>query len=80
MFRNWGDDVIRAKFWRGCCDSAFSIRSNHLEQTQNGVDADSLLVSARALLVREDEERPLVRQGRRQLHDLGLALPEIHHG
>ncbi len=35
---------------------------------------------ARALLVRAQEERALVRKGRRELDHLGFAVAEIHHG
>ena len=40
----------------------------------------TLLVPARALLVRAQEERSLVREGGRELDHLGFALAEVHHG
>ena len=54
--------------------------ADHLGQGPNGPHADALLVPARALLVRAKEERAVVRQGRRELDDLGLAIAEVHHG
>ena len=54
--------------------------ADHLEQRPHGAHAHALLVSARALLVRAEEECALVRQGRRELHDLGFALAQVHHG
>jgi hypothetical protein len=46
----------------------------------HGPDANSLLVSARALLVCAQEERGVVRQGRRELDRLGFRIAEVHHG
>ena len=54
--------------------------ADHLGQGPNGAHPHALLVSARALLVCAEEERAVVRQSRRELHDLGFALTEVHHG
>src|SRR6185437_4639803 len=54
--------------------------ADHLEQGSDSANPDALLVSARALLVRAKEERPLVRQARRELDCLGLSVPEVHYG
>ena len=54
--------------------------ADHLEQGPDRPHPDALLVSARALLVRAEEERAVVREGRRELDDLGFAVPEVHHG
>ena len=54
--------------------------ADHLEQGPHGSHANALLVSARTLLVRPEEERAVVREGRRELDDLGFGLAEVHHG
>jgi len=54
--------------------------ADHLGQRADGADKNVVLVSARAVLVRAEEERALVREGRRKLYDLDLSLAEVHHG
>ena len=46
----------------------------------NSAHAHALLVSARAVLVRQKEECTVVRKGRREFYDLGLAFAKVHHG
>src|SRR6185437_5718459 len=54
--------------------------TDHLEQGPYGSYAHALLVSARALLVRKEEKRPVVWQGRRELDCLGFGIAQVHHG
>src|ERR1039458_7718191 len=52
--------------------------TDHLGQAAYCSDAHAVLVPARAVLVRAEEERAMVRQGWREFHDLGMPKSEIH--
>jgi ParB-like nuclease domain len=55
--------------------------ATNLEQGPRRPDPNALLVSARALLVRSEEKGAVVRKaGIGELHHLGFALAEVHHG
>lgn len=54
--------------------------ADHLGQGPDGPHPHSVLVSARALLVCPKAKGSVVRQGRRELHNLGIAIAQIHHG
>ena len=69
-----------ARFSMACCGSAFCTTSRSSGKGPHGTHANALLVPARTVLVRAQEERSLVRQGRRELDDLGFAVAEVHHG
>ena len=74
-----------SKFTREVLDGLLRIGFLHHQQIiwdkgPHGAHTDPLLVSARALLVRAEEECAVVREGRRELHHLAFAIAEIHHG
>ena len=54
--------------------------TDHMGQGPHGAHENVVLVSARALLVREKEECSLVRQSRREFHHLGVTVAQVHHG
>src|SRR5579863_1045455 len=54
--------------------------ADHLEQGTHGVDEDALLVPTRALLVRPEKERAVVRQSGQKLDHMGCGVAEVHHG
>ncbi|HEY2841937.1 MAG TPA: hypothetical protein VGJ26_22450, partial [Pirellulales bacterium] len=71
---------LRAKSWTACCASASSTISRLSGTRSDRAYTHFVLVSARALLVRTEEERPVVREGGRELDCLGIAQPQIHNG
>ena len=64
----------RARSSTACCGSASCTTSRSSGTRAGPFSPDALLVPARALLVRPEEERAVVREGRRELDDLGFAV------
>lgn len=74
-----------SKFTREVLDGLLRIGFLHHQQIiwnkeRTGSDANPLLVSARTLLVRQEEKCALVWQTRRELDHLGIAVAQIHYG
>jgi hypothetical protein len=65
---------------RLAADRIFASSADHLGQGARSAHENALLVPARAVLVCAEEERSVVREGGRELDDLGIAVAEIHHG
>src|ERR1022692_3520114 len=54
--------------------------ADHLGQATHGPDQIAVLVSARTVLVCQEEECSLVRKARREFHGLGFAVAEVYYG